>query len=327
MVTNKKALVVGINEYDGDKIQNLGGCINDANAIKELLENHEDREWGKNIHVESHSNLRTNDLKEAICRFLKEKSKLAVIFFAGHGYIDEDGGYLMCKDANKRQIGVEMGWLNKQILDSEIEEIIIILDCCHAGNFGSIKGANTEVSQLKNGVTILASSTKKQTSKEETTLENGKIVTRGLFTKIISEGLRGAAADLNGEVTTAALYRHAEESLSVIQQRPVFKSSVDEMTTLRRCKPSISREILKKIISKRAFSTIDEERTFYPSDIPDHKSEEKLNDFVLLSKFEKAGLIECEGQMTLIEAALRSKSCRLNMKGRFMWNKVKNDNY
>ena len=338
MVTNKKALVVGIDLYDGPRIQDLGGCTNDAKEVSKLLEDHEDKELGKNFHVDYCENLRTNDLKLAIRKLLrieecekgeKESVREVVFYFAGHGYIDENGGYLLGKDARNSEPGVSMGWLNKMTHLSKIEDILIILDCCHAGEIANELNENTEISRLRRGVTILAASTKNQAAGEEQErTKTGKLKTHGVFTKIIAEGLKGAAVDLNGNVTAAALYRHADESLSIVrQQRPVYKSFVDEMKSIRICKVPVRREDLLKINKKGFFIEKDQKIPLTIDMIPKKKEQEGVNDYVVLSVFEKAGLLSFSSQNTLLQAALREEVCFLNLKGKFIWEKVRSGNY
>ena len=82
----KKALVVGIDNYGNGN--NLKGCVNDAQAIAQILKRHADGTL--NYDVKLKENVLTKDeLTEHIQNLFKGDSDSAIFFYSGHGYVDD----------------------------------------------------------------------------------------------------------------------------------------------------------------------------------------------------------------------------------------------
>jgi len=319
MFTNRKALVVGINEYNGE-IRNLRGCINDAKAIQEVLKEHDNGD--DNFFVERKSNLSTFNFKKEIEWILKgEKGEyeIALIYFSGHGFITDEGGYLVSSNANKREIGISMGELNQQISKSNIPEIVVILDCCHADAMACELEENMQIAQLRKGVSIMAATRYKDVAIES----KG----RGIFTASIVEGLSGGAADFDGYVTAASLYHHTDNDFSPKQQRPVYKSYTDNMKPLRKCASPYPKETLKKIALPVYSELTKKGMQLSTSMIPESECEEGISKkYLELSIFEKAGLIRFDSQNTLIQAVFREEKAYLSLKGEIYLQRLKKEN-
>lgn len=99
----RKALIVGIDFYAN--IGSLSGCVNDAHSVKSVLERHADGTvnfatprlmTGTSLvdHVEK------GELKEAVRELFSDDSEIALFYFAGHGYIEDTGGFL-CSTESK----------------------------------------------------------------------------------------------------------------------------------------------------------------------------------------------------------------------------------
>ncbi len=314
-MSNKKALIIGNDDYR--TASKLRGCKNDTKSVESLLKNNEDGTG--NFSVYPHHDLDNQSIKKEIEQFLKRKSSYAIIYYSGHGYINENGGYLCGIDAAKGNIGVSMKWLSRIINDSKIPEITIILDCCHAGEMFNVSCRGDEFSLLRQGVTVLAATTKNDTAAE--------FCGKGVFTSILAEGLKGAAKDILGNISIAGLYACAENMLSPFQQRPVFKSFVDQITPIRKCIPLVSELDLKKLITDNFFP--DPESTITVNrDILNQKKAEfdiPFDTFLILSAYEKAGLLECDTGKTLIETTLEWGKCGLSVYGKHVWQLVKKD--
>ncbi|MFB2921968.1 caspase family protein [Aerosakkonema funiforme] len=145
------ALVIGIANYE--KISpNLPKAVTDAEAIAQILEkkgNFQDverlpRRWIKEENrweVALDKKLTAKDLGEALKKFLLEKAKHqeALIYFAGHGlevasWTDEKKGFLATSDCSSDgRNGIWLDDLNKLIGKSEVSNLVMLLDCCHAG--------------------------------------------------------------------------------------------------------------------------------------------------------------------------------------------------
>ena len=61
------------------------------------------------------------------------------------------------------------------------------------------------------------------------------------------DGLRGAASDVIGRITPAALYAHVDQTLGAWEQRPIYKANVQSFVTLREVSPKVSKEILRRL--------------------------------------------------------------------------------
>jgi uncharacterized caspase-like protein len=314
MAKNRKALIIGNDNYQN--VSKLNGCKNDTISMGYLLKNNEDGTG--NFSTQIHNDLSNESIKEEIEQFLKRKCSYALIYYSGHGYINEEGGYLCGIDASKENFGVSMKWLSQTISDSEIPEITIILDCCHAGEMFNVS-VDEEFALLKPGVTVLAATTKNDTAAE--------FCGKGVFTSILVDGLKGAAKDILGNVSITGLYACAENMLSPFQQRPVFKSFVDQITPLRKCIPLVSEIDLKKLITDEFFPIIDFKIEVNPDILNQKKAEFDISfdTFLMLGTYEKAGLLECDSGKTLIETTLEWGECRLSTYGKHVWQLVKKD--
>ncbi len=301
----KKALLIGVDKYDNlsEKYQ-LPNCIRDAEEIQLLLEDQENKFTCIPQKDPTHKTI-----KNGIKKVLTRNTDHALIYFSGHGLRDPDSGsgYLVGRDHGSNNIGVSMEWLTQTLNESKVPEITLILDCCFAGSIQM---------GLRENISILAA------TQEDDFAGGGRRGDNSEFTKTLLQGLKGAAADLDGNINISSLYQHADASLSILQQRPVFKSFIDKATPIRVCKPLVPREEISKIIGYKFFQTKESIIDLSGVTVPKKKQEEKLNRFVTLCLFEKAGLIECNDQLTLFQATLRGGSCRLNIKGQFVWDQI-----
>lgn len=309
----KKALIIGNDNYR--VVSKLRGCKNDTASIETLLKSNED--GTRNFSTKKVTDLDNDSIKEEVEQFLKRKSRYALIYYSGHGYIDNDGGYICGIDAAEGSIGVSMKWLSKTINNSDTPEIAVILDCCHAGEMFNVSNKDGESALLRQGVTVLAATTKNDTAAE--------FCGKGVFTSILSEGLKGAAKDILGNISIAGLYACAENMLSPFQQRPVFKSFVDQITPLRKCIPLVSEVDLNKLITDDFFPEPDSAISVNPDILNQKKAEFDISfdSFLMLNTYEKAGLLECDQGKTLIETTLGWGACRLSIYGKHVWQLVK----
>ena len=107
------------------------------------------------------------------------------------------------------------------------------------------------------------------------------------------------------------------------EQRPVFKSHVTEMTTLRSCEPIISFPLLRKITNY--FPSEDFEFKLDPSFEPTEEPRNLYNEgkFRDLQKYASAGLVVPVDEDHMYYAALHNKSCVLTYLGKMYWNMAK----
>lgn len=236
----RKALVVGIDFYE--HVTPLSGAVNDAYAIKAMLDRHADGSvnFGTRLMVATgvHNSISRKVLKDAIGELFNGDGEVALLYFAGHGYIEATGGYLCAEDCKTGDEGVPVAEIMTLANKSKLSNRIIILDSCHSGITGS-HPTHTSTSEINEGITILTASTAEQYANEE----NGT----GVFTGLLVDALGGAAANLVGDVTPGAIYAHVDQSLGPWSQRPVFKTNIKRFISLRKVQPLLELSDLQRI--------------------------------------------------------------------------------
>lgn len=314
----RKALVVGIDYYD--RINQLYGCVNDAYAIKAVLDRHSDgtKNFDVNIEVATGATQRIErkELKNKVEELFNDKSDIALFYYSGHGYVESTGGYLITSECKDGDDGFSMNELLDIANSSPARNKIIVLDCCHSGILGktSPKG---DKSILSEGLTILTASSETQYAIEE----NGS----GVFTSLFIDAMNGSASNLVGDITPGSIYAHIDQSLGSWEQRPIFKTNVTSFTTLRKVQPPISLIDLKKLTE--LFPNKGEEFKLDPSyeDTSGKPDDENVAKFKLLQKFNRINLVVPVNAEHMYYAAMESKSCKLTILGEHYWNLITKD--
>lgn len=327
MSLRKAAFLVGIDDY---RVRPLAGCVNDVQAMEQLLSHNEDE--SPNFHCIALVAPRNGStpgapvvtrsaLRGQLEEILAKRVDVALFYFSGHGTITPRGGVLVTQDTARDDEGVTMAEIVTAANDSKIEQVTIIVDACFSGQLGSGAGIKEDHSVLREGVAILAAS-----SPNETSMERGG---RGIFTSLVGGALEGGAADVMGEVTSASIYAYAEQALGPLDQRPMYKANVARLSPLRTCRPVVKPERLRRL--KDHFPTPDHVLPLDPAYEPDHTQHppgttpdpEKEAAFRDLQKYRDARLLVPVGDEHLFYAAIRSKACRLTPLGKFFWKRVK----
>ena len=309
------ALIVGIDHYN--HASRLHGCVNDAYGVNSVLERNGDDSvnFDTKLLVASteETAIKKSELKDAIRELFKIKTETVLFYFAGHGYVEDVGGYLIASDSERGDDGVSLSEILTIANYSSATNKNIILDSCHSGIAGSLP-SNTEQSILSDGLTILTASTEDQYASEE---EGG-----GIFTGLLIDALQGSAANLVGDITPGSIYAHIDQSLGGWDQRPVFKTNIQRFVSLRKVTPAIDIDDLKKIILY--FPTPGYEYKLDPSYEPEMKGRDKsmplpnpenTEIFAILQKYNRLNLLVPVGAPHPWHAAMESKSCRLTALG------------
>lgn len=309
----KKALIVGINNYPNSP---LHGCVNDANAIRTILEANGDGSPNFSVKmITSPSSIITRaKLREAIETLFSGESDMALLYFSGHGFIKSTGGYLVTTDAAKYDEGVSMDEVLNLANVSKAKNKIIILDCCHSGAMGSPSDSGSNMAQLSEGLSVLTAS-----RDSESAIEKGG---SGVFTSLVADALKGGAADIRGNITPGSLYAYVDEALGAWDQRPIFKTNVSSFTPLRKVEPKVPLETIRKITTY--FLTADSEHVLNPTyEFTDSSAiESNVLIFKDLQKFQSVGLVVPVDAEFMYFAAMNSKSCRLTALGYQYWRLV-----
>jgi hypothetical protein len=311
----RKALVIGIDHYV--HLGRLWGCVNDATAVKTVLERHGNLE--NNFEVRLLTAAPTNviergDLKDNIEWLFSGECEIALLYFAGHGHIEKTGGYLCGSECRRGDDGLPLADVLTLANDSDCRAThkVIVLDSCHSGIAGTRAGQqNTELSE---GTTILTSATGEQYAAEE----NGG----GVFTTLFVDALEGAASNLVGDITLGAVYSHIDQALSAGGQRPMFKANVKEFVALRTVQPPITLEELRRITE--FFPTKGCEFQLDPSFEDDMKGRPpdgpppdpaNVAKLAILRRYHRLNLLVPVGVTYMWDAAMQSKPCKLTVLG------------
>lgn len=319
----RKALIVGIDHYAG--IGNLSGCVNDAHAVKAVLERNADGTLNfsspRLLTATGAANaISKRGLKDAVRELLADDAEVALFYFAGHGYIEDTGGYLCASDCESGDDGMPLAELMTLVTRSPARNKIIILDSCHSGVAGG-DPVKSSTSTVADGVTILTASTAEQYAMEA---PNGG---SGVFTDLFVDALNGAAANLVGDVTPGSVYAHIDQSLGPWAQRPVFKTNVKTFVSLRTADPPIALEDLQALIQH--FPTPGHQLGLDPSFEPERASGSdsslpapdpvKTQTFQTLQNYARVNLARPVGAPHMWHAAMESKACELTVLGQHYW--------
>lgn len=316
----RKALVIGINNYPKAPLK---GAKNDAQIISELLKvNGNDT---TNFEVKTIYDVATRgELLTEISDFFKLNADMGLLYFAGHGFVNELGGFIVTPDHKHYDEGIGMHDILNLANGSKIRNKVIILDCCKSGFFGTAT-ENGSVIEIKTGTTILTASRENEPAKEI----NG----HGVFTNLLIEGLKGGAADIRGHISPGGLYAYIDQALGAHEQRPVFKTNVTEFVELRSIIPQVSLSTLRKLT--KYFNSPSDSLQLDPSFEYTNTTEvdhdviepfangENVLIFKDLQKLESVGIIIPVEEEHMYFAAMRSKTCKLTSLGHHYWRLVR----
>lgn len=313
----RKALIVGINYYES--ISPLYGCVNDAYSVKSVLDRNSDGTINFSVNLMTATGpdnlIKRKQLKDKVQELFEDDCEVALFYFAGHGYIESTGGFLITSDCKDGDDGVSLNELLAIVNKSRSKNKVIILDSCHSGIAGT--NISDDNSLLSEGLTILTASSAKQYATEK----NGS----GVFTTLLVDALNGGAANLVGDVTPGSVYAHIDQSLGPWEQRPIFKTNVKNFISLRKATPPISLSDLRLL--PELFKNVGDEFKLDPSFEPTSQTPivENTKKFRVLQSYYRVNLVVPVGEEHMYYAAINSKSCKLTPLGIHYWNLVKNE--
>jgi hypothetical protein len=309
----RKALIVGINDYPGAPLR---GCVNDANAIANVLATHGDGgpNFGIKLLTSPGERITKGRLKSEIESLFSGDPDVALLYFSGHGTINTFGGYIVTPDFGKYDEGVSMDEILGLANRSKVKDKIVILDCCHSGAFGSPAVTGGNLTQVSEGLSVLTASRGSESALEINGL--------GVFTALAVSALQGGASDLRGHITPGSIYAYVDQALGAWDQRPIFKTNVTRFTPLRSITPPVPHEKLRKLTEY--FPTPQDQHNLDPGyEFTAGNDPAKVPIFKDLQRFAGVGLVVPVGEEHMYFAAMNSKSCRLTALGFQYWRMVK----
>lgn len=304
----RKALVVGINHYE--HCQPLFGCVDDAYAVRSVLERHGDGTINFGMKLLTGTGptdpVSRAELREAIQELFSTDCEIAFFYFAGHGYVDSVGGFLIATDSVTGHDGIPLSFVLSCANESKASNRVIVLDSCHSGIAGNRPGSDA-IAELKEGMTILTASTADQYATEV----NGS----GVFTMLFSDALNGAAANLVGDITPGSVYAHIDQSLGPWDQRPVFKTNVKSFVSLRRVQPPIALGEIQRITEFFPVPGYEFQLdSSYEPEGPNPDAEHTAI-FRILQRYNRVNLVIPVGAPHMYHAAMENRSCKLTVLG------------
>jgi len=311
----RKALVVGIDHYLA--APSLHGCVTDAHNMKSALDRHGDGSVNFGVRLLTGTGpadtVSRAQLREGIQALFADDCDIALLYFAGHGYIDSAGGYLCTSETADGHDGLSLNDILQFANESKAKTRMIILDSCHSGIAGTPR-AGTGYAELREGITVMTASTADQYATEK----NGS----GVFTTLFVDALNGGAANLVGDVTPGSVYAHIDQSLGPWEQRPVFKTNVKSFVSLREVAAPIPLGELRRLpeFFPNAGDQLPLDPTFEPERGP---SEQQLPEpdpnntakFAVLQRYSRVGLVVPVDAPHMWHAAMKSKGCKLTVLG------------
>ncbi|WGE64075.1 caspase family protein [Actinobacillus equuli subsp. haemolyticus] len=310
----RKGLFLGLNEYD--HVGRLNGCANDAQQMYSVLSRHADGRpnFNSRVFVSPEDNLSKSFIMENVKELFKGDLEVALFYFAGHGFFDEDinTGFIIPQNYSQEE---DNGIRIDDILEiarknPKIQNTIIILDCCQSGSAGKSSILKGGSSILDEGLTILTAC-----KENEYAVEDGK--GHGLFTKLMLEALHGGAGNILGKITPSSVYAFVDNALDAWEQRPVFKTNVSQFLSLRDITPRVPLEVLRNL--PKWFPNSGSEYRLNPSYEPtsDEADENNMEIFRQLQLCNRHSLIEPVDAEHMYFAAMNSTACRLTVIGEY----------
>ncbi len=312
----RRALIVGIDYYEG--ISPLYGCVNDAHAVKAVLERHANGSINFDVKLLAANGpqqpVNRTVLRDALQKLFSDgEPNIALFYFAGHGYIESTGGYLCCSDTLQGHDGLSLLEVATLANKSKAKNKVIILDSCHSGIAGGAP-VDGRIAEISEGLTILTASSAEQYASEN----NGS----GVFTTLMVDALNGSACNLVGEVTPGSVYAHIDQSLGAWEQRPIFKTNVKSFISLREVQPPIALAELQRLaeffpvpgyefpLDPSFEPKRNEGEEYLPVPDPDNTSR-----FAILQRMNRVNLVVPVDAEHMYYAAMESKACRLTVLG------------
>lgn len=321
----RKALIVGIDYYE--HIAPLEGCVNDAHDVEAVLERDADGTINfatpRLITGTGPNNIVSRAaLKEAVRELFADQSEIALLYFAGHGYIEDTGGFLCAGDCRTGDDGLPLSEVMQFAAMSPATNKVIILDSCHSGIAGN-RSIIKDMAEISSGMTILTASTAEQTAGETRGPRPG-----GIYTHLFVDALNGAAANLVGDITPGSVYAHIDQSLGPwAGQRPVFKTNVKKFVSLRKAHPPIELSALKQLATHfpqpgfqlQLDPAFEPERNDLQKADPNFPKPDPTKNaiFAILQAYVKVNLVRAVGASKphMWHAAMESKACELTVLG------------
>ncbi|MCQ2235272.1 MAG: caspase family protein [Paludibacteraceae bacterium] len=222
-------LAVGVSDYNQAdlKLQNAAKDAQDfINTIKGLGLDQYDKIVSSTLITDKEATDR--NIKRNLSQLVSKVNQgdVIMLFFSGHGAKEGESTYFLSVNAESDDLFSsavnfdDIKNATRRLKDKKCR-IIVFMDACHSGALYGQKSIAENYALSEPGIIGFYSSTESQKSNESEKWENG------IFTKSLLEGLKGKAADENGNITLDKLESYIREAVRKATngtQMPIFEN-------------------------------------------------------------------------------------------------------
>lgn len=196
----KRALVIGIS-YKDSEFDELKYAEEDARAIQEILLTPDICDFKEEDIASLTGRVNSNDVRMGLGKTLKnaKENDLILIYFAGHGKLDEDEQLcLATQDTQKnmvRETSIPLDYIVGEIKRKKCKNSVFIIDSCYSGLEGETTRSEGDIpiesfTQMAGpGTVVLSASQAFQLARERGDIGHG------IFTHYLIRGLKEGEAD------------------------------------------------------------------------------------------------------------------------------------
>ena len=231
----KYALLVGINDYQGD-ISPLRYCVTDVEAFRDALVDVADYK-PENVHLLT-DQMEGRDLPqfnnvllrlETLARQVQPEDTF-IFYFSGHGISNQDQSYLLALDSDTttqrtlRRSAIPIDEVNEILSEVKAQQLLTIIDACRNDpSSGRGNQDNLLSDNFARGFKIQRQSTSSGKPAVSATLYACSVGERayewsdkkhGVFSYFLLQGLKGKAANDQGDVTITDLADYTQEQVA-----------------------------------------------------------------------------------------------------------------
>lgn len=226
-------LSIGVSDYPSPSMTKLNYAAKDAADFINVIQNSNlDIYGGLKSELIDNSKATRSNIERGMSNLVKSVNQgdVVFLFFSGHGVRDGGNAYYMSYDAdgNEPYTGVDFAMINRNLIKLKDKQckVVLFMDACHSGMLYGGKGMDNEITFSEPGIIGFYSSTASQESAEAKSDENG------VFTKAVLDGLKGAAKNKSGEITTLTLQNYINEKVKAAssgRQSPIVENNLGEL--------------------------------------------------------------------------------------------------
>lgn len=206
---------VGVGDYQTNDLDDLEYAAKDARDFIDVV---------SGLNTEMYSGIKsmtlidrqatTVGIKRELSNLVSnvQQGDVVMVYFSGHGVMEAGETYFISSDASAAEYfnGVDFDFIKKRLkmmVEDKKCRVILFMDTCHSGAMYGAKGAVKDFTMTVPGLVGFYSSAESQQSVESSKRKNG------VFTHAVISGLKGAAANKDGEITLNALEEYVKKQV------------------------------------------------------------------------------------------------------------------